>query len=457
MPDLRSGPSPAALVLREVARSLGDGLLLPLRAFGQLLESERPRVETREALARTAPLAPDSRQLRLPSRPLRIFVSCAEASGEIHARNLVAALRAVLEEHGAPAPEVLGLGGARLAAAGVELVGDPVSQARMGFAGVLGALPFYLGLVRDAAAAHARGGVDLFIGVDSPALNVPLAHMVKSCGVPTVQYITPQYWGWAPWRVRGFRAAVDGALSILPFEAAWFARHGVEVEHVGHPLLDELAARDEAPGARAEPPVVAVLPGSRTSVIERNLPLQLASLAPALEASPEWRVHVSLSDERHRQRIESCIERSPIPRERVELSGDLDQTLCRARAALSVSGTILIHLLYRRLPAVVLYRLEGPLQEWIGRHFLTVPYFSSVNLLADAEVYPEFSFAGDEAPRELAQAVGRLLGDAAWRERCAAQLETAAERLGPAGASRRAALAALARLAPQGMHTARHA
>jgi lipid-A-disaccharide synthase len=440
--------APSALVLREVARALADGLLLPLHAMGQVLGQRSRLARVRAALETSATLAPEARELQLPAREVRIFVSCAEASGETHAVNFVQALRAILGERGAPQVSLTGLGGARLARAGVRTLGDPVAQARMGFGGVLGALPFYLGLVRDAARELSSGKLDLFVGVDSPALNVPLAHIAKRCGVPTVQYITPQYWAWAPWRVRGYGAAVDHSLSILPFEPAWFAEQGLAVEHVGHPLLDELdRARPCATAAPSAGPVVAVLPGSRRSVIARNLPHMLAALVPLLAADSTWRVRVSVSAPEQRALVAACLKASGLPAQRVEASEDLAATLDGTQAAVSVSGTILIHLLRRRLPAVVLYRLENRLQAWIGRRFLTVPYFSSVNLLAGREVYPEFSFAARQAPEGFRAAVARLLGDPLWRRQCAEELERAAERLGPPGASRRAALAALARIA----------
>jgi len=438
-----SAPPAAWLVATELLRGLGGALLLPWRGLQQWSRRGRLLAEVEGDLAREAVLAPEDGSLALPARPLRLFVSCAEASGEIHACNLVVALRALAEEAGAPEPELVGLGGERLAALGVRTLGDPVSEARMGFAGVVGALPFYLELVHSAAAELRSGAVDLFVGVDSPALHVPLARVARRCGVPTVQYITPQYWGWAPWRAAGFRRAVDLALSILPFEPAWFARRGIDVAHVGHPLLDEL---EESPRRRppAEGPrTLALLPGSRRSVVERNLPIMLSLLEDALGADDSWRVAVCAANERLRPAIEAAVAASSLGPERLGVEDDLEALLARSEGALSVSGTILIHLLHRRLPAVVLYALENRLQAWLGRRFLTVPWFSSVNLLAGRSVYPEFSFAGGAPPPACGAAVERLLGDAAWREHCRGELEAAAGRLGPAGASRRAARAVL--------------
>ncbi len=124
-------------------------------------------------------------------------------------------------------------------------------------------------------------------------------------------------------------------------------------------------------------------------------------------------------------------------------TGDLHGALARARLALSVSGTVLLDLLHHRLPAIVVYRLENARETWASRRFLTVPWFSSVNLLAGAEVYPEFCFHGDGPAAEIDAALDRAFTDDAWRRACADGLEVAAARLGPPGAAARAARQAL--------------
>jgi len=427
-----------------VLRALGGLLLLPWRGLRYWFRREACRAELREDLGARPELAATARSLDLPARPLRIFVSCAEASGEIHAVNLVRALRERLAEEGAPPAVFSGLGGDALRAEGVEIVADPVSTAAMGFGGVLRILPFYLRLVRDTARHLVHARIDLFLPVDSPALHVPLGHVAKAAGVPVVHFVTPQYWGWAPWRVSGYARAVDLALTILPFEPPWFARRGVPVAHVGHPLLDELgeARRGEA---REDGPLV-LLPGSRGSVISRNLPVMLEVVRRLREAGAVSEVVIAQNDERHRETIEALVESAGATGVALLRCGDLDRTLGEARLALSVSGTILLHLLHHRLPAVVLYRLEHRYQEWLARHFLTAPYFASVNLLGGAEVYPEFSFAAAEPPAELVEALRRALQEETWRAQCRGSLERAAERLGPPSATERAASAALARL-----------
>jgi lipid-A-disaccharide synthase len=419
-------------------------LLLPWRAFLYLLQGEALKAEVRGDLRAEPELSPLEGKLELPKHPLRIFVSCAEASGELHALNLIEAIRVRLAAEGAPPPEFSGLGGAALAEAGVAIVADPVSKAAMGFSGVFRALPFYLRLNRDAAEHLLGERIDLFLPVDSPALHVPIGHIARTAGIPVVHFVTPQYWGWAPWRVGGYRRAVDLALTILPFEPPWFERRGVRIAHVGHPILDELGDVPSAEGREAG--ALVLLPGSRRAVIARNLPVMLEALRAVRENHDELEVVVAQSDRRHAALIESVIGEAGAGGP-VRLSvGDLDEVLSGARLAFSVSGTILLHLLAHRLPAIVLYRLEHRAAEWVGRHFLTTPHFASVNLLAGAEIYPEFSFAAASPPPELVAALGRGLQDEAWRAQSVAALEAAAARLGPPGATARAAFAALSYL-----------
>jgi len=441
-----ASPSPDLLVLRESVRALGQGLALPWRAAGFLARAERLRSELRADLAHPALPAPPPALPDLAGRRPVLFVSAAEASGEIHARNLVRELRGACAAAGSLEPRILGLGGARLAAEGVELVGRPVERAQMGLSGISANLGYWLGLVKQCARAFGREQPDVFVPVDSPALHVPLARIAHSHGIPAVHFVAPQYWGWAPWRVRAYARAMDRALTILPFEPAWFARAGVNVAHVGHPLLDALA---DVPATRPaqDARTLVILAGSRESVIERNLPWMLALLAEARAALPGVELVVAHEDPAFEARLDAIVKRSGVPGVKLAL-GDLHGTLAGARAAFSVSGTVLIDLLHHRLPAVVLYRLGSAREEWLGRHFLSVPWFSSVNLLADAECYPEFSFHGQGPRAEVGAALVRCYNDEPWRKLCATRLELAAGRLGSPGACARAARHVLAQIRP---------
>ena len=438
------GPGPRSAVTAELLRALGDALLLPLRSGVYLATRGRQRRELAADLDRPAAVDPGPEPAVPTDRPLRVFLSCAETSGEIHAANLAGVLKEILERAGAPPPELVGLGGERLARSGVRCLADPISRAAMG-AAVAANLGYYLRLLTGVARELRERPCDLVLPVDSPALHVPLGRIARRYGAPVVHLVTPQYWGWAPWRAGGYRRAVDLGLSILPFEPAWFARRSIPVAHVGHPLLDELqdvpAAREDAAG-----PTVALLPGSRASVIERNLPWMLAVLARTRLALPDLEVVLPCA----RPELEAEVQKHLAAAQaeswvRVQ-GGDLHGALARSRAALSVSGTVLLDLLHQRLPAVVVYRLGGPLGSALSRRLLTVPHFSSVNLLAGAEVYPEFCFHGSGPQEEVAELLVRALTDGPWRDACREGLERAARRLGPPGALNRAARHALGAL-----------
>jgi lipid-A-disaccharide synthase len=269
-----------------------------------------------------------------------------------------------------------------------------------------------------------------------------LARIARANGLPVAHFVTPQYWGWAPWRIGGYRAAVDRALSILPFEPAWFERRGVVVAHVGHPVLDAQASLPPTQPA-GESRILALLPGSRLRVIEQNLPWMIDAAQRLRARVPDLRVVVAHERRELADPIEAVVRRAGASAwARVE-TGDLHGSLSAARCALSVSGTVLLDLLHHRLPAVVVYRLDSARSTWASRRFLTVPWFSSVNLLAGREAYPEFCFHGAGPTAAVDAALERAFADAAWREECGRHLELAAGRLGPPGAAGRAALQVL--------------
>ncbi len=430
---------PRTAVALEALRALGAGVLLLPRTLVYLLRRRRLVAELAGDLSEPAEVeaAPPP---TLPDRPLRVFLSCAEPSGEIHAVRVAGALRAELAGRRF---QLVGLGGERLRSAGVETLADPLERAAMG-SDVLKSLPFYLRLLTSVARSWRESPPDVCLFVDSPALHVPMAHMAKRYGIPVAHLATPQYWGWAPWRVRGYRRAVDLALSILPFEPSWFRRHGVRVAHVGHPLLDSPAFDQEATTPPVDGPLL-LLPGSRSSVIARNLPWMIATASRLRLSRPHTRVVLPHGRAELRPEIEAIVKASGAS-DWIEVdTGELHETLAKGSAALSVSGTVLLDLLHHRLPTVVVYRVPSGWKRFLARHLLTVPWFASVNLLAGHELLPEFLIRGqgESAEREVCEELLACYKDGPRRSERIAGLDEARKRLGPRGATLRAARFAL--------------
>lgn len=446
---IRSGPPAGLSVALEFLRALGSLLLFPPRLVHYLARRRKLQAELLRDLHVEPPTWSDptppsiGSARREDARALRVFLSCAEASGEVHARNTLSALRRRCAAAGLPPPIVIGLGGARMAQDGVSIVGDPVRKAAMGFSAVLGSLPFYVKLLHSAARALRSERIDVCLMVDSPALHVPLGRIARRAGVPVVHFVAPQHWGWAPWRTRGYRSAVDRTLTILPFESAWFERRGIATTHVGHPLLDELA---DVPSrtAEAKPRTLVLLPGSRRKVIDRNLPWMLARVAELRRRAPDLRVVLPHGRAELDSRLAEHLARAGAS-DWVSLeTGDLHASLSRASAAFAVSGTVLLDLLHHRLPTVVVYRIDGLLGPWMYANLLTAPWFAAPNLLAAEAVLPEHCFTGEGPAQAVVEDLWLALEDDAWRAGCRAGLERAARRLGPPGACDRAAAEVLA-------------
>ncbi|MDA1266642.1 MAG: hypothetical protein O2816_16300 [Planctomycetota bacterium] len=431
-------PDPARAASRELRRAFGGLAIAPLRLFEFFLEREVHVARSADCLDAPTP-AWNTPEVVIPTdRPLRLFLSCGERSSEVHARRLVEATNAVVGKAGAPAPVWVGLGGRDLAAAGVRTLADPTAKASMGAQGISGQLGFWRGVLTAAGEGFRDARPDVATFVDAPALHLPMARIARRFGVPTLHHVTPQYWAWAPWRVKPYRRVMDRSLSILPFENDWFERHGVEVAYVGHPQQDVLSELPTPPppddaGRRT----IALLPGSRSKEVEHALPVMLRAVAAArLGDAP---VVVLQGSDQHAELIRDLIRAEGSAAKLVV--GDPHAELPRARAALATSGTVLLDLLHHQLPTVVLYALTGKLRSRFASWLVTVPYFAGPNLLAREELLPEVAFPA-EAPPEPSH-VGRLLArcynDARWRHSLAHGLERAARRLGPAGAAQRAA------------------
>jgi lipid-A-disaccharide synthase len=401
-------------VIREFLLALADlGLGIPRQLFALTARKRRlaafqtlrfdpvPTCAAAPAPGQgTAPQPPDSTQsgASKQDRPLRIVLSCGDASGEAHAVRLFHELRGIY-----PRVELRGFGGQELAAEGMQLWQPLADLNVMGFRDVLAQLPLFFGCVHRFAKELRDDPPDLVVLVDYPGLNRHLLRVAKRAGVPVVHYIAPQLWAWAPWRVRDFRRA-DRLLTILPFESDWYARQGASASYVGHPLGDglhaaaeaeaelpaDLAARAAADSSAADPRAshwVGILPGSRRREIAENLPLLLEAAAELQKRQPQVRFvlpHLRASVERQ---IREALASSPV--EVLYAPGCFHRVMPHLRAAWVASGTALLEVAAHRVPPVLVYRVSSRLGAWLSRNWLAVPYIGSLNLIAGRELAPE--------------------------------------------------------------------
>jgi lipid-A-disaccharide synthase len=323
---------------------------------------------------------------------LRIGIVAGEHSGDQLGAALIAALRERV-----PGLSCFGVAGPKMIAAGCEAWWGADELAVMGLSEVLRHLPRLLrlraALLRRLRAARPH----IFIGIDAPEFNLRLARTLRGAGMRTVQYVSPQVWAWRPGRVRTIGAACDLVLCLLPFEAKFYAQHGVRAVFVGHPLADQIPLAVDREAARraldigGDGPLVALLPGSRRAEVTRLAAPFAAAAAYIGARRPGYRFIAPMASPEVREVFEREIAQLPVaPTIRV-LDGQAQPALAACDAAIVASGTATLETLLSARPMVVAYRVSAVtafLLRTMG--LVKVRYFSQPNLLAGRRLVPEF-------------------------------------------------------------------
>lgn len=342
-----------------------------------------------------------------------VGVIAGEASGSVLGADLIRAMR-----ERRPDLRVVGVGGEDMAAAGAELWLPARELSVMGLAEVLRHLPRLLKIRRQLRQRFLDAGLDAFVGIDLPDFNLSVARWLRERGVTTLQYVSPSVWAWREKRVAGIARAVHEVLCLLPFEPAFYRSHSVAARYVGHPLADQISeARPKSPARAAlgigdKDRVLAVLPGSRHSEIERTGEVFARAVAHVRRAIPDLRVIVPIAEPGLESALKSTFD-AVLPADSITwLSSDADQAMAACDSVLLASGTATLEAMLIGRPMVVGYRLAPLTSFFIRRlNLVRVQHFSLPNLLADAPLVPELM---QEAMTDegLAEAVLAQLNDA---------------------------------------------
>ncbi len=375
---------------------------------------------------------------------MRIFISAGEPSGDLHAANLIQSLRRQV-----PDAEFVGYGGPKMVEAGASLLYPLVNLAVMWFLNVFLNLLTFIRLVFMADRYFRDQRPDAVVLIDYPGLHWWIASRAKKRSIPVFYFVPPQIWAWGGWRVGQVRKSIDQVLCSLPFEPAWYHARGVsDAFYVGHPYFDELADRPldrrfVAAQTSRRGPVVALLPGSRTQEVIRNLPEMVRAAIKMARKRPDVRFVVACLHDRHKEMAEQLIAQS-IALEgtstglAIEVyAGHTPELIRLARVAWAVSGSVGLELMVEALPSVVLYKVNR-FDLWVARHFIKSKYISLVNLLADDEVFPEFLTWRDVSD-DLVRWTLAWLDDSEARARTTASLLALRKKVARPGASDRAA------------------
>src|SRR5260370_30115366 len=322
------------------------------------------------------------------SVPLRVGVVAGEASGDTLGADLINALRRI-----SPDAEFFGVAGPKMQAAGCEVWEPAESLAEVGLLEILCDLPCLLRLRARIRASFLAAKPDVCVGSDALEFNLRLARDMRSVGIKTVQYVSPQVWAWRQSRARSIHESVELVLCVLPFEKRFYDEHGMRAEFVGHPLADAIPMTVDRSSARrvlnmdANARVVALLPGSRRGEVAR-LAGDFAATARWLAAQrPRLKLIAPTAPAATREMFADALARHA-PGLDVQLIDRQSQTaLIAADVVLVASGTASLEAALCKRSMVVVYRF-GAMTAWILRrlNLVKVKFFAQPNLLADRRV-----------------------------------------------------------------------
>lgn len=368
---------------------------------------------------------------------MKYFLIAGEASGDLHASNLMAALK---EKD--PEADFRFFGGDLMQAVGGTLVKHYREMAFMGFIPVLLNLRTILNNMKTCQEDIRKYQPDVVILIDYPGFNLKIAKFVKTVlHLPVYYYISPKIWAWKQYRIKDFRRYVDRMFCILPFETEFFRKLDYSVDYVGNPSVDSVAQYKEKQANRPDTfmadeglpdkPILALLAGSRRQEIKDNLPTMLEVAAAYPDYQPVIAGAPGLEPEYYKQYIGNHPAKI--------IFGKTYDLLQHSRAALVTSGTATLETSLFRVPQVVCYYVvAGPLASFIFRNFFHTKYISLVNLIAGREVVQEL-FGVRFSYQQIHDELGKILHDTAYRQQMLDGYDEIIQMLGKPGASQRTA------------------
>lgn len=372
--------------------------------------------------------------------PLSVMFSAGESSGDQHAANMFLELK----KH-QPDIKGFGMGGAKMALAGIDIRYDSGS---IGVIGVVEVLKHYgeirraLKLIQQLVSTERP---DLLVCVDYKEFNLKLARFAKQCGVKVLFYVSPQVWAWRPGRVKTYGKAIDMMAVIFPFETTYYDAENVPVRYVGHPSVDKVHPQRNRLEDMAifnldeSNPVIGLLPGSRANEINRLLPIMLAAAEILQARIPGIQFMLPQADSISDELLESYMDRSPV-KITVIKNQPYDVIQC-CDVVMTTSGTATIEIALLNVPMVITYKLAA-LTYWLGRWLVNTPFIGLPNIILGKGFIKEL-IQYEATSENLAEEIERILTDKFYADQMRDNLNQVKQQLGQGGGSKNMAELAL--------------
>ncbi len=367
----------------------------------------------------------------MTQKELRLFISVGEESADLHASRLCQELRILL-----PELRIFGFGGAKMREAGVEILYPLPELALIGFVEVIKHLPEVFKIKSLALRCWKERKPDAILLVDYPGFHLRLVKEANRMGIPVLYYIAPQAWAWREKRVETMRETIDRLFVIIPFEESFFRKRGVNTLYTGNPLVERIPLPEDPSISQRAPlhaPIIGLLPGSRKSELRHILPTLLEAASLLRQLRPNAEFILPLAD----ALPESFLQHFAIP-DWIKVSRDSDYRLRRTMTfAWTASGTATVENALLGLPMAVVYRTH-PVNMFLGRRLVRIPYIGMVNLIAEKGICPEY-IQEQCQPHTLARYADELLDNPRRYGEMLDDLRLLRQRLGEQPASQRAA------------------
>jgi lipid-A-disaccharide synthase len=356
---------------------------------------------------------------------LTLMLVCGEPSGDALGAQLMAGLKQLAGDR----VRFTGVGGLAMAREGLQSLYPLDDTAVMGLREVVPAIPAILRRVKQAVEFAVRTRPDAVVVIDSPDFTHRVARAIKKrdAAIRTVDYVAPQVWASRAYRAKAMAHYFDLVLALFPFEVPFFEKYGLKAAFVGHPVIERATkikggeALRTRLGIAVDAPLLALLPGSRTSEIRFILPEFRAAMdilsrkVPGLVTVLPTVPHVAA-------KVRAATAGWPTPLHIVEGEADKYAAFDAANVALAASGTVTAELALSHTPMVVGYKVGG-LTFFLSKFLMTVTHITLINIILGREAVPEF-LQSRCTPENLAGAVARLFSDAGA---CAAQVDAMKE------------------------------
>jgi len=342
-----------------------------------------------------------------------VMIVAGETSGELYGALLAEALKKKV-----PQVRVVGIGGERMQAAGVELLAGIASA--FGLTEALSSVKTLKETFRKASDAFRTCRPSVLVLIDYPDFNLRVAAEARKLKIPVLYYVSPQVWAWRRGRVKKIASLVDRMAVILPFEEEIYRDTGLDAEFVGHPVLDEICGikagkHSLKTGLGLDPdlPLISLLPGSRPHELERLLPLVLDTVRACKRELPGYQYCIPFAPNTHLVKHLSYIDM--LKAEGVMINkGESLRTLAASDYAVIASGTATLQAALLGVPLVVMYKLF-PLTFWLGKRIVKVKWVSLVNILSDREVVKEL-LQKDATVENVLRELEKIINDPAYRK-----------------------------------------